>query len=191
MKSAYDVKALETMGIDISSLGCVMLGVEPINLSDVIDPEWAYVSPDPDRFWIDGITKNTHVTLLYGLLQPAHAIESAIDEVLEGWEKPERVEMDMLDVFPSPFEDEPYSCIVARQTRPQQALLEAHQRLSLLPHINTYPTYKAHVTLAYVHRDHMVKAVSALQQEFGNGALNARFQFWSTELDLGGDRAEG
>ena len=45
-------------------------------------------------------------------------------------------------------------------------LRDAHARLSLLPHINTHPTYRAHVTLAYVHRDREADALAAIRRAF-------------------------
>ena len=162
--NADTVRALKDLGIDVSKLGCVMLDVDTPDLSGVIPDEWCYSSPHPDRHWVSGRQKEGHVTLLYGLLQSAHDIRPAVDEVLDGWE-PGRIVGAELTVFPSPWEDEPYSCIVSELTLTPE-LRDAHARLSLLPHINTHPTYRAHVTLAYVHKDRERDAVTALRRHF-------------------------
>lgn len=163
--SAYSIQSLPAMDIEISSLGCVMLDVEPLDLSDVIPEDWAYVSENPERKWVSGIQTAAHVTLLYGLLHNANQIKSAVDEVLDGW-KPQAVSVNAYDMFPSPWEDEPYGCVVARQLAPSPNLVQAHQRLSLLPHINTYPEYKPHITLAYVKKDRVKDTLQALQKKF-------------------------
>ena len=113
--NAYGVQALRDMGIDPGKLGCVMLDVVAPDLSDVIPDEWCYSSPHPDRHWVSGRQKEGHVTLLYGLLQSAHDIRPAVDEVLDGWE-PGRISGHGVTVFPSPWDDEPYSCIVSELT---------------------------------------------------------------------------
>jgi len=81
-----------------------------------------------------------------------------VDAVMEGWEPPLALQTHHIEVFPSPYPaDDPdgagaYACIVA-VIRLSDELIEAHQRLSLLPHVDTFPVYKAHVTLAYVKAD--------------------------------------
>lgn len=180
--NAYKVKALQRRGLVVSRLGCVMQDVEPVDLSALPD-EWCYTSPHPDRRWISGKqVGEAHVTLLYGLLDNANTIREDVDEVLDGWE-PGTISASDFEVFPSPFEDEPYSCIVARLDVTDN-LLDAHARLSLLPHVNTYPTYKPHVTLAYVHKDHTGDALAALRERFEvDGIL--RIHFTPTRLNYG------
>lgn len=163
--NAYTLKCLPEMGIDVGSLGCIMLDVEGVDLTDAIDPAWEYRSDDPRLAHVSGTQTEGHVTLLYGLLSNGNTIRDAVDEVLEGWSL-DQVKTDQLHVFPSPIETEPYVCIVAGQVSPQRELLDAHQRLSLLPHINTHPTYRPHVTLTYVHRDHEQDALAALRRRF-------------------------
>lgn len=163
MSRAYQLDALKRIGLAVSELGCIMLDVAMPDISEAIPPAWAYSSEDPAHWWITGVQTEGHVTLLYGLL-PDLVDALAVDEVLADWELP-TVESSGLDIFPSPFPDEPYACIVARVGSPE--LGDAHARLSLLPHINTYPEYKAHVTLAYVHRDYAAKAVAAITHIMG------------------------
>ena len=163
--NAYEVQALKGMGIDLSRLGCVMLDVQIPDLTDVIPPEWRYSSPNPARGWVNGLQTEGHVTLLHGLLSNANAIRPAVDEVLQGWEPGKTIEGDQITVFPSPWEDEPYSCIVSEGVL-TRALRDAHARLSLLPHIDTHPTYRPHVTLAYVHRDRTEDAIYAIRRHY-------------------------
>jgi hypothetical protein len=148
--TAYQVRALQEFGIDVPKLGCVMLDVEPLPVVNWAPAEWAYVSNHPDRRWIKGLDAGDHITLLYGLLSNANVIRTAIDEVLDGWE-PGEVSIDHVGSFPSTFEDEPYACIVGHiKVTPE--LIDAHARLSYLPHIDTFWEYRPHLTLAYVHK---------------------------------------
>jgi hypothetical protein len=128
------------------------------------------------RSHLDGFVagRKSHVTLLYGLLgqigrwgtdhfsndyYPTDLSADHVDQVLDTWVMPTRVVVDQLAAFRSPYpEGDPdhdaYSCIVAKVSPSMNpAILEAHQRLSFLPHINTHPEYTPHVTIAYVKRD--------------------------------------
>lgn len=159
----------EDLGIDNNDLGCVMLDVAPIPVTSLIpgDPEQVasqlYYSEHPKRQWLRGAVGETtsHITLLYGILTPA-AVQH-VDTVLDGWIMPDHVELSEIEVFESPFEEEKYSCIVARVNITPD-LLDAHTRLELLPHINTFPEWKAHVTLAYVRTEHRDAWVEALHK---------------------------
>lgn len=171
MINAYQLKCLPRMGINIRDLGCVMLDVEPIDIKGAIPEEWAYHSSNPDLTYVSGIQKEAHITLLFGLLQNANLIRSAVDEVLDGWE-PGPLSVWFIDSFPSPVPEEPYVCLVAKMWG--KGLKEAHARLSLLPHIDTFPDYLPHITLAYVHKSHAGEAIRAVQDALGalDGILN-------------------
>ena len=159
--NAYGLNALRRRGITVSRLGCVMLDVQPIDLRHEIPDGWCYRSEHPDRRWISGRQDGeAHVTLLYGLLDNAHVIRDDVDEVLHGW-RPEPVEVASVGLFPSPFPDEPYACIVAHLTVTPE-IADAHARLSMLPHINTHPEYRPHVTLAYVHQRYANAAIERI-----------------------------
>ncbi len=138
------------LGINLNQLGCVMLPLEPIALTEELKLP-LYKSPNPERHWIDGWVagRKAHLTLLYGLLAKAPNIESHIRKVLENQSPLDTVAIDHIGYFPSPYEDEKYWCIVAFIV-PTGPLLEAHQRLSFLPHINTFPVYTPHMTLGYI-----------------------------------------
>lgn len=164
--NAYDLKALPALGINISALGCVMLNVEPVDLSMLPD-EWGYTTRDPARKYISGVQRGgQHITLLYGLLHNANTIREHVDEVLDGVTF-EGLAVECLDVFDSPYPDEDYKCIVGRLHdkwgNEPGCLVDAHARLSMLPHIDTFPTYKPHVTLAYVKRQYTTDVINVLR----------------------------
>jgi hypothetical protein len=163
--NAYDVKDLlaAAWGIEVPKLGCVMLDIAPIDVTALIPEEWAFVSTNPDHHWINGLNAGDHITLLYGLLDNANDIRDAVDLVLKGWQ-PGQPWIEHIGSFPSTFEDEPYVCIVGHLALTPE-LLDAHARLSLLPHIDTHPQYRPHLTLGYVkveHRDDVVALLDKL-----------------------------
>lgn len=156
------------LGLNLNTLGCVMLDVEPISLTGVLAQDGMsdflptyqgdlYYAKDKSRFWIDGFvgSKSAHLTLLYGLLETAKNYKWHIEKVLEGWKLLE-LEIEDIGYFTSPYEDDQYFCIVGH-VKITPELMEGHQRLEFLPHINTFPGYKAHITLAYVKADESVR----------------------------------
>jgi 2'-5' RNA ligase len=157
--SAYKINALQEMGIEVSKLGCVMLDLEPIDAAAFAPSGWAYYAKNPEYKWVKGFEVQSHITLLYGLLKNANTIRWAIDEVLEGWE-PGEIAIDRIGSFPSNLDGEPYACIIGH-IRVTAQLLDAHARLSYLPHIDTFWDYKPHVTLGYVHEKFEQDAIQA------------------------------
>lgn len=161
------------LGINLDKLGCIMLDVIPLKNMYSIEIDGAgvalYYAKNKTRFWIDGwvVGKVAHITLLYGLLEEGRNYEPHIQKVLEGW-KMKNVEVDHIGYFDSPYKDEPYYCIVAHiKVTPE--LLEGHQRLEFLPHINTFAEYKPHMTIGYIrkdkgeaYRDTMIKQFNSL-----------------------------
>lgn len=189
---------LEEHGITIDQLGCIMATVEPIPVLDYMLSALAnpaadlYKSSDLARFWIDGDVgaRKAHVTILYGLLKPGPEIREHVDELLDDIDLAS-VEVDHVGMFDSPYPDEPYKCIVAHlRITPELAL--AHARLSYLPHINTFPEYRAHVTLAYVKDEPAIGTpwartipeawVRALNQDLAGRRLRV------TGIDYGGNK---
>lgn len=140
------------LGIDLAKLGVVMLDVDTFPVTELITEGEAdlYESPHESRFWIAGavVERTAHVTLLYGLLEQGLVWKPLIDIVLTGWTPP-LIEIDKVGFFPSPYPEEDYVCIVAH-VKVTPELLEGNHRLELLPHINTFPSYNPHITLAYV-----------------------------------------
>ena len=156
----HDFPWLMDTGIvpDTKTLGAVMLPVKfPFQLLDrgyasgVIEKRDLHTSEDPSRFWVKGdVTPIAHVTLLYGLLVPAFKQADNINRLLADWQRPQWLPITGFDVFPSPYDDEPYSCIVARVVDRNGSLAHARGRLEYLPHVNTFPDWKLHATIAYV-----------------------------------------
>jgi len=170
------------LGIDTQKLGCIMLDVKPIDFGDAIPEEWLYYSPTLP--YCQGIPEEAHITLLYGLLKPGPEMKDAVDEVLKGWRAKDPRGY-MLDVFQS-SNNEPYACIVLR-IEDSPNLTEAHARLSMLPHIDTFWEFKPHLTLAYVHQEYAQRTVLNIQRK-----LNAKDIFVFTSLipigiNYGGD----
>ena len=145
----------EWLGINLDDLGCVMLDLGSIKNEFPALP--LHFTNDSKRFWINGwvADKTSHITLLYGLLEKGHNYEKHIERVLDGWKLTE-VEIADIGFFKSPYADEDYYCIVAH-IKATPELLEGHQRLEFLPHINTFTGYKPHLTLCYIEPDEKVR----------------------------------
>lgn len=174
MKAHDFPKIYEALGINLSKLGCIMLDLEPFNNAYSIEVDGAgvalYYAKNKERFWIDGwIFDHPHITLLYGLLTPGN--ESPMNELvpmaLEGWEMPE-IEVADIGYFDSPYEDEHYWCVVAH-VKVTPELQEGHDRLCMLPHVKTFPGYKAHTTVCYLdkrqgeeYRDRLIESFKKL-----------------------------
>lgn len=140
----------EDLGIDLRTLGCVMLKAEQPDTS-FIDDEDLYVSSDPAKFWIKGrAAGNSHVTLRYGLLSSVR--QEHARRILDDVYLPRNLFVSSVEMFESPYSDDPYECIVARVDSAGKSgmLQEANIALSLLPNVSTFSEYKPHITLAYV-----------------------------------------
>lgn len=178
MSKAHDYpQVYKDLGYDLSKLGCIMLDLEPLEF--IVDEQSLYYAKDPTRFWIDGAVaeKTPHVTLLYGLLRSGLEMQKHIDTVLDGT-IPNSVEIDHIGYFDSPYDDEDYYCIVAH-LKITDELAECNERLKYLPHINTFPGYKAHFTLAYIKKDEAYRDLlitnltdSFVGRELKAGAIN-------------------
>lgn len=177
------------LGINLDKMGCIMLDLEPLEkdylqMFDALEQS-LYYAKKKDRFWINGWVANQtpHITLLYGLLSKGKSLEPHIQEVLRGWEL-EEVEIESVGYFESPYEDEQYYCLVAHiKVTPE--LMEGHQRLEFLPHINTFAGYKPHFTLGYIqknesYRDSLLKL---LNQELTGVKIKVK-----EEINLGGSK---
>lgn len=174
--NAYTLACYDRLGIRLRDLGCVMLDLEPVVALPTIPAEWLYTSADPDLSHVAGLITEHHTTLLFGLLRNAHEWLLSIDEVLEGWQ-PYGLDVVEVTVFPSPKASEPYACIVAELE--SDSLRDAHARLSLLPHIDTHPTYRPHVTLAYVRAERGTQAAEKFRDAISG------FEFVSLGLNYG------
>jgi 2'-5' RNA ligase superfamily len=139
------------LGIDPNKLGCLMLDIEPIVVSNLILYDDLYQA-DPEKHpHMQGIVSENeaHCTLLYGFLRSAMELKKHVDAVLNGW-APESPTIASVDVFPSSDPEESYVTLIAKLEMSPN-LVEANARLKLLPHIETFPMgYQGHVTLAYL-----------------------------------------
>lgn len=160
-KSIHEFSDLmKELTIDVNQLGAVMLPTEPFDIfgdgrDELLDASDLYASNDPAKFWIQGdVSEKAHITLLYGLLMHPYVepMKTAVDTVLADWERPEYLIPERVTIFPSRDKEEPdYAAIVVEIE--DEHLMEAHRRLSYLPHVNTFPEYRAHMTLCYVKLD--------------------------------------
>ena len=146
---------MRDLDIDVNTLGCVMLPTEAFDIFGegrdcLLAVEDLYVSENPAKHWVNGdVSDNAHITLLYGLMTPAYKQKEAVNRVLDTWDCPEYFVPEQVTFFPSPDKDEPgYAAIVVEIEDPH--LVEAMQRLSYLPHVNTFAVYRSHMTLCYV-----------------------------------------
>lgn len=136
--------------------GCVMLDLELVTAAPVIPEKWLHV--DPEDPWTDIAASGHHATLKYGLL-PDLVTQNDVDRAMDGWVSGTVLRCDFVEVF----ENEAYDVIVARPSFEESyALRDANARLSGLPHVDTYPVYKPHVTLAYVHSGKAEECLSML-----------------------------
>lgn len=122
-------------------LGCIMLSV-PMRmdaLSVAIDPADLFEPDNEDH----GIPKNPHVTILYGLYDQMIP-DRTVEQIMLGV-KPIVIKFGLTSVFENPDYDVVNISIISPD------LHELNARLTELPHDSTYyPTYKPHLTLAYV-----------------------------------------
>lgn len=151
---------LADLGVDIKKLGYVGLTFDSLDVTRVLSygsesgvailPSDYVYSPEGDwRSWVKGPVgeEGPHTTVKYGLLNPAYSMTAAINQLI-GWPKDIEVEVVDIEVFPSPFDDLRYGCLVARLGG--EELAEMNAALSVLPHVDSYASFKPHITLAYL-----------------------------------------
>lgn len=157
----------KTLDIQISDLGFLGLNIKPFAVTPLIEDgeRDLYFTDHPKRFWINGAVaeRSAHMTLIFGLMDKGYEWKDLIDQVLDGWTPPQ-IEIDHVDFFPSNYEDEDYACIIGH-VKLTPEVVEGHQRLLLLPHIDTFPEYRPHVTLAYVKAEAKDRWIQGLQEE--------------------------
>lgn len=160
--AARDIPGLyDGLGVDPESLGCIMIDTESVAVLEHVAEAEAdiYTSDDSHGQGVAGETE-AHVTLLYGLLENGNVWKDKVDAVLDGWSLP-TIKIDHV----GHFELGDKIAIVAHvEATPE--LIDGHERLTLLPHVQTFSEYKPHLTLAYVKPDQAVadKWVAALDQ---------------------------
>lgn len=156
----------QELGIDLSKLGCIMLELQPVFVPDLDEADLYY---SPTQKYAQGyVGGEAHVTLLYGLMPEVQA--EHVDIVLNGWSVTS-VQLGDIEAFESTNGEEYYCVHAAVDLESNPELLDAHQRLSLLPHVNTFLTYEAHVTLAYVNPDALDRVTTALRTALAGARL--------------------
>lgn len=150
--SARDIPGLyDGTGVNPDDLGCIMLDVEPLEVLRYIpgDHRDDLLPPTEDGKHKRGAVaeRGAHLTLLYGLLENGNTWKDKVDAVLEGWVLDE-VEIDEVGYFETSD-----SFAVIAHVKTTTELIDGHERLTLLPHIQTFSEYRPHVTLAYVSKD--------------------------------------
>lgn len=193
---AHDFPSVyKDLNIDLSKLGCVMLDVDPIyNNTDVddeeysrfyyVEPKYLYYAKNKDKFWINGwVAEETpHMTLLYGLMKEAEEYKDQIRELLKDWNC-KSVQIEDIDSFDSPYEDEEYYCIVAK-LKLTDNIIEGHNRMQLLPHIDTYSEYKPHVTICYIQKNDKLR--DEIIKDLKETLVGRRL--YITNINLGGNK---
>ncbi len=146
--SAHDYpQVYSSLGIDLTTLGVLMLDTAS-PLREDLPSEAEYISPDPAKFWVHGALDNWHVTALYGFLPDVR--QEHVKAILADVKMPTMLNIDEIEVFDSPYEGEPYDCVVA--TVESKKLRELNAALTMLPHVNTFVPYKPHITPGYFAR---------------------------------------
>lgn len=167
MKNAHEYPWIyKEWGVDLRDLGCLMLDTES-PVAEIKGSYEPYVSPDKKKFWLNGLSKDWHVTVRYGFLQGI--TRQHVKDVLSDLEVPTELSISGLDVFPSPYPDEKYNCLVAKVE--DESLNAMNTALSILPNVNTFPEYKAHITIGYftqIPEIELKETVRTLYFDFGS-----------------------
>lgn len=152
--SSKDVPGLyDDLDIDPSNLGCIMLDTESLDVMKHVPADFAGDLVEQERYGTGAAAETeAHVTLLYGLLENGNVWKDKVDAVLKGWSL-DSVTIEDVDYFDV---GESFAVIAHIERAPE--LIDGHERLTLLPHIQTFSEYKPHLTLAYVSKDADINA---------------------------------
>lgn len=154
--SAYSFPGLyEGIGVDTNKLGCVMLDTEPIPVMEYSEgtEDDLYFKPDKESYMQGAVAeKYSHITILYGLMESGQTWRKQVNIVLKGWGV-ESLTITKVAFFDNPNHD--CYCIVAH-VKVTPELQEGNGRLRFLPHVDTFMSYKPHVTLAYIKKDEAI-----------------------------------
>lgn len=137
----------EDLGIDFDNLGCIMMNTNKIPVAQYIK------KPEEDLFvkegWGGGLAgeNSAHVTLLFGLLENGNEWKNKVDTLLVDWK------MDTVTIEEVSYFDLGDSYAIVGLLEKTNEIVDGHERLTLLPHINTFSEYHPHITLAYIKKD--------------------------------------
>lgn len=150
--SARDIPGLyDGTDIDPNNLGCIMMDTETLDVMKHLPADFAddlIQATKPGDHAMGAVAETeAHVTLLYGLLENGNIWKDKVDAVLKDWslESVTIADVDYFDVGDS------FAVIAHIEKTPE--LIDGHERLTLLPHIQTFSEYRPHLTLAYVSKD--------------------------------------
>jgi HK97 family phage portal protein len=163
----------DDLDIDLDMLGCIMLDTETIKVTKFVEDGAAdLIQPTADGKHQRGAVaeREAHVTLLFGLLENGNIWKDKVDTLLEDWSLDN---VTIKDVTAFDLGDS-YAIVGLIKKTPE--LIDGHERLTLLPHIQTFSEYKPHLTLAYVEHDEAVrdKWVKALRAEYKGTELKTK-----------------
>ena len=134
--------------IDMDKLGCIMIDTEKIPVSQYVknfeDDLYEETSYDQGALPSETVP---HATLLFGLLENGNIWKDKVDMVLDGWELPS-VTIEAVSFF-----DLGDSKAIIGLLEKTPEIVDGHERLTLLPHINTFSEYHPHITLAYIKKE--------------------------------------
>jgi HK97 family phage portal protein len=172
--SANDFPGLyDDIDIDVDKLGCIMIDTETIKVTKFVEggtADLVEAGVASDHVMGAVAEREAHVTLLFGLLENGNVWKDKVDTLLEGWSLDGVL---IKDVTAFDLGDS-YAIVGLIKKTPE--LTDGHERLTLLPHIQTFSEYKPHLTLAYVEHDAEVadKWVEALRSEYKGTSLNTK-----------------
>ena len=155
--------------IDIDDLGCIMLDLEPMEVMKYVEgrEDELFENPKWDQGSVPAETV-PHVTLLYGLLENGNKWKDKVDLLLKDW-KLDKVKIEKVGFF-----DTPDSYAVVAHLEKTEELVDGHERLTLLPHVNTFSEYLPHMTLAYVKKEANVEEwVKLLGKQYNSKTVKA------------------
>lgn len=159
----------EGTDVDPSDLGCIMLDVKPLEILSLVDggeKDLVEVTDRHDHQMGAVAEIEPHVTLLYGLLENGNVWKDKVDTVLDDWK------LDTVKIEDVSYFNLPDSYAVIAHIEKTTDLLDGHNRLTLLPHINTFSTYKPHMTLAYIKKEaDLGKWLTSLNEQYAGKEL--------------------
>lgn len=169
--SARDYPSLyDDLDIDTNDLGCIMINTEKIPVVQFVKKgeDDLVESTDRHEHTMGAVSEvEPHATLLYGLLENGNVWKDKVDQLLEGWNMP-TVTIQEVSYFDTP---DSYAVVAKLEKTPE--IVDGHERLTLLPHVNTFSEYQPHITLAYIKKEADVdKWVKALGKKY-NGQIVA------------------
>jgi 2'-5' RNA ligase len=161
------------MGIDLNELGCIMLEVEKLTVSDVVPEEELYFSGSAK--FAQGIVcewKEPHVTLLFGLMQKGQTWRKYVDMLIEDIDLT-KIKINEVITFDNVMDGDEVSIYVG-EVEPTEELIKANAELRRLSHIDTFVDYKPHITLFYAKRNDEIKQdlLNELNERFAGKSIS-------------------